>query len=104
LAVCRFIRDDFMGFVVEALPAVLLLAGDDEDPLACRGFAKPGSVECRDVAQAGLRGREQAQVGDVTPLSSAGATGGLAKDHDVLGHCRGNIQEQPDAAFAVGDG
>jgi hypothetical protein len=47
---CRFIRDDFMGLVVEALPAVFLLAGDDKDPLADRGLAIPGGVESRDVA------------------------------------------------------
>ena len=71
---CRFIRDDFVGFLIETFPAVLLLTGDDKDPLAYCRFAEPGNVESRDFAQAGLRGGKPAQVGDVPPLSSAGAT------------------------------
>ena len=66
-------------------------------------LAKPGDVEGRDVAQAGLRGGQQAQVGDVPALAAAGAARGLAKDHDVLGHGAGDVQEQPDAVVVVGD-
>jgi hypothetical protein len=79
-----------VGFLIETFPTVLLLAGNDKDPLAYRGFTKPGDVESRDFAQAGLRGGKQAQVGDVPPLSSSGTARGLAEDHDVLGHGAGN--------------
>ena len=75
--------------MVCGFPAVLLLAGDDEDPLAYPRLAIAGSVEVRNVAQAGLRGWERAQVGDVAPLSSAGAARRLAKHHDVLDHGTG---------------
>jgi hypothetical protein len=39
-----------VGFLIETFPAVLLLAGDDKDPLAGGGLAIPGDVEGRDVA------------------------------------------------------
>jgi hypothetical protein len=90
LLVGRFIRDDFVGFVIEAFPAVFLLAGDDKDPLACRGLAEAGDVESCDFAQAGLGGGNQAEVGDVPALSTAGTARGLAEDHDVLGHGAGD--------------
>jgi hypothetical protein len=51
------------GFVVWGFPAIFLLAGDDEDPLAYPRFAKAGSVELCNITQAGLWGWEQAQVG-----------------------------------------
>ena len=92
-----------MGFLIETFPAVLLLAGDDKDPLPCRRLAIAGDVEICDVAQASLRGGDQAQVGDVAPLSSAGATGCLAEDHDVFGNGAGNVQEQMDAVVVIGD-
>ena len=103
LLIGRFFRDDFAGFVVDCLPAVLLLAGNDKDLLAYRGFAKAGDVEGRYLAQAGLRGAEQAQVGDVPTLSAAGATRRLAKHHDVLGDGTGDLQEQADAVLVIGD-
>jgi hypothetical protein len=103
LLACRFIRDDFVGFLIETLPAVLLLEGNDKDSLAYRGLAIPGDVESRDLAQAGLRGGAQAQVGDVPPLSAAGAARGLAEHHDVLGHGAGNVQEQTDTVIVIGD-
>jgi hypothetical protein len=76
--------------MIKPLPAVLLLTGNDKDPLAYTRLAEPGNVESRDFAEAGLRGGKQAQVGDVPPLSSAGAARGLAEDHDVLGQGAGN--------------
>ena len=99
----RFRGDDFAGFVIEGFPAVLLLAGNDKDPLADIGFAEPGGVEGRDIDQAGLRGAEEAEVGDVPALSAAGATRRLAEDHDVLGYGSGNVHEQPDAVVVIGD-
>ena len=92
-----------MGFLIEIFPAVFLLTGDDKDPLAYRRFAEAGGVESCDFAQAGLCGRDQAEVGDVPALSSTGVTGRLAKDHDVLSHGAGDGQEQPDAVVVVGD-
>ena len=38
-------RDDFGGFVLGGLPAVLLLAGNDKEPLAGGRFAELGGVE-----------------------------------------------------------
>ena len=92
-----------MGFLVKTLPAVLLLAGNDKDSLACGRFAKAGDVEGCDLAQAGLGGGDQTQVGEVSTLSTAGAARGLAKDHDVLGHGGGKVQEQADAVVVIGD-
>ena len=37
-------RDDFGSFVLGGLPAVLLLAGNDKDPLAGVRFAEAGGV------------------------------------------------------------
>ena len=37
--------NDFAGYLIKPLPAVLLLAGDDEDLLACPRFAISGGVE-----------------------------------------------------------
>jgi hypothetical protein len=45
-----------VGFLIETFPAVLLLAGNDKDPLAYTRFAESGNVESSDFAQAGLRG------------------------------------------------
>ena len=95
--------DDLVGDPVQAFPAVFLLAGEDEDLLADGRLAIPGEVEGGDVAQAGLRGREQAQVGDVAALGAAGAAGCLAKDHDVLIDRGGDLQEEANARLAVGD-
>ena len=92
-----------LGFVVKAFPAVLLLTGNDKDPLAYRRFAKAGDVGGCDVDRAGLGGVEHAQVGDVPALSSAGAARRLAKHHDVLGHGGGEVQEQANAVVVIGD-
>jgi len=92
-----------MGFLIESIPAILLLTGDDEDPLSHSRLAKAGEVEGRNVAQAGLRDGEQAQVGDVPAFASAGTAGGLAKHHDILGQRLGDAQQQSNAALSVGD-
>jgi hypothetical protein len=95
--------DDFAGFVLKRLPAVLLLAGDDEDLLACRRLAKAGGVEVCYVAQAGLQDGKKTQVGDVPPLPAARAARGLSKHHDVLSQGGGDVQEQPDAVLVIRD-
>ena len=61
-------RDDFGGFVLGGLPAVLLLAGNDKDPLAGGRFAEAGGVEGGDVASAGVGGGQQAEVSDAAAL------------------------------------
>jgi hypothetical protein len=92
-----------VGFLIQSLPAVLLLAGDNKDPLAGWGLAIAGEVEGRDLASARLQGSEQAQVGEIPMLPSPGVTGGLAKDHDVLGGGLRDVQEEANAVLAVGD-
>ena len=52
------------------LPAVLLLAGDDEEPLARARLAEAGGVEGGDVASASLGGRQQAEVNDTAALAA----------------------------------
>ena len=67
LGVCRFIRNDFVGFVKELLPAVLMRAGDDKDVLDWCGHGRTGDVERGDGAERGLRGGKQAQ-GRMQPI------------------------------------
>jgi len=53
---------------MEAYPAILLLASDEEYlPTAAR-FAIPGCIELRDIASPIDRRRKQAKVGDVAAL------------------------------------
>ncbi len=103
LLVHRFLGHDLVGVAVGGFPAVLLLAGNDKDALACTGFAEAGGVEGCDVTYAGLRGGKQAEVGNVPALSPTGATRGLAKYHDVLRHGTRDVQEQADAVVVIGD-
>jgi hypothetical protein len=70
--------------MVEGFPAVLLLAGDDEDLRAGAGFAIAGNVGNGDVAEAVHRGRQQTEVGEVPALVSATAAWGLAGDRHVF--------------------
>ena len=79
--------------MIVAFPPVLLLASDDEDLLAWAGFAIAGGVEGSDVGQAGLRGRHQAEVGDVPALAATGTAWGLAEYHDVLGKGAGDVHQ-----------
>ena len=44
MAGCRFNRDDFVDFVIETLPAILSLAGDNKLRLAGGGLAMPGEA------------------------------------------------------------
>ena len=60
--------DDGAGDLVLGFPAVLLLAGDQEDLLAGPGLAKPGGVLGGDIALAVDGGGE---VGGVRPSSGA---------------------------------
>ena len=103
LGLAGLFGDDFGSLVVIRLPAVFLLAGNDKDSLAGTGFAVAGDVEGGDVAEAGLGGGSQAEVGDVAAFAAAGAAWGLAEDHDVLGDGAIDLQQQADAFFAVGD-
>lgn len=67
-----------------SFPTIALLAGADKDFLARLGVAKGGKVKISNVAEAVVRGREQAEAGSVPPLLPTGTAGGLGKEHNVL--------------------
>jgi hypothetical protein len=106
LKVFGAVGDNGAGFLVQAFPAVFLLAGDEEDLLGRAGFAKPGGVEAGNVAEAANGWREQAEVGDVAALVAAAAARFLAEDHDVLGQLPGDgeIEAQPIGAVFDDEG
>jgi hypothetical protein len=89
--------------LIQAFPAVFLLAGDEEDLLGGAGFAKPGGVEKGNVAQAANGWGEETEVGDVPALVAAAAARFLAVDHDVLGQLPGDGQIEAHAIGAVLD-
>ena len=75
-------RDRGAGLQIQSLPAILLLAGDDEDLLARARFAKLGLVEPGNLASAANRRRHQADVGDIPALVTTAAARLLAEDHN----------------------
>ena len=78
------VRDGGAGLLIQALPAVFLLAGDKEDLLIGARFAKPGLVEAGNLAPAANRRGQQAEKGDIPALVAAAAARLLAEDHNVL--------------------
>lgn len=96
----RLRRDNRIGDVIRAFPAVFVLAGDDKDLLPGPGFAKTGDVGSGDVALAAGCRSQQAQVTDPAVLHSSRTARGLAIEHDVL-HCRAHRQPQPHRAVLV---
>jgi hypothetical protein len=103
LKVFGAVRDGGAGFLVQAFPAVFLLAGDEEDLLGGVGFAKSGGVERGNIAQAANRRREEAEVGDVPALVAAAAARFLAEYHDVFVQFPEDGQVEPHAIGAVLD-
>jgi hypothetical protein len=103
LKVFGAVRDGGAGFLVQAFPAVFLLAGDEEDLLGGARFAKPGCVEVGNIAEAANGWGEEAEVGDVPALVAAAAAWFLAEDHDVLVQLPGDGQIEAHAISAVLD-
>src|ERR1035441_378528 len=94
-------RDSGAGLQIKSLPAILFLAGDDEDLLAGARFAKLGLVEVRNLAKAANRRRQQAEVGDIPALVAAAAARLLAEYHNVLVQLPRNHQIKPHPIRAV---